>query len=702
MPSSRPVLLAVLLVAAGCTEPVDSGDTDTGEPGPAPGFPFPVRQGHPVVAGPEEHADRGLAWDLDCAPGDGVGAVAGGTVTRATDGHAAGEAEGNEVCVRHASSGLTVCLGRLEAGTLANVAEGGTLELGQRLGGCGSSGPAEDRAGDATHLEVWATDDAGDPVRLAHPDRWWPLATLEEPEAPVFAVTHPAGGEAFPLETIMDVRWEPAGLDVAVDVVAFHGPSGAGPPEERVRTLEEGGANDGRLEGVLLTLDWAFAGDAWYVCVDAGTTGDCGGAFSITSDAILEVRSPVASGAYEIGGTLEVAWTSEGQVGPVDVRLCNGPGGTCEEAERVRLLEEDGDDDGSLPAVFLDPAWAWDDADWYVCVEGPGARDCTGAFTLVTPTTPLTVGCGGDHDTLQAAVDAALDGATIEVCEGSFAGPTTIRALALTIRGAGAGATLLTAGPDEGILTVDAGADVALVDLAVGAAECPNLDACALSAGASTLRLERVVVRDVSGLRSPGLAAASATVTLQDVTIARIVALDGSSGACLDALYSRVEADGLRLEDCVATDGVGAGLHAEGSEVILSDSWILGGRAGVAGGGAYVRSASALTLTGGGITGCEAADGGALFASRSSSVALAGAQVQANVATERTGGAFQLLAETPTDITTLDLDTCDLGSDATANTPADLEIVALDGRTATCTYGGTTTLSASVERIECP
>ncbi|MBN1334816.1 MAG: hypothetical protein JXB39_02535, partial [Deltaproteobacteria bacterium] len=167
-------------------------------------------------------------------------------------------------------------------------------------------------------------------------------------------------------------------------------------------------------------------------------------------------------------------------------------------------------------------------------------------------------------------------------------------------------------------------------------------------------------------------------------------------------LYSSIVGGDLVVESCTAQEGVGGGLHAEGSNVDLADAWFIDDSADQAGGAIHARSASTVSLTGGGISGCTAGDGGALFASRSSMVSLAGTTVQANRATSGSGGGFSLLAETPTDITTLTLTACDLGEKSSDNEPADLQVTAEDGTTATCSYGGVTTLSVTVDSPACP
>ena len=65
----------------------------------------------------------------------------------------------------------------------------------------------------------------------------------------------------------------------------------------------------------------------------------------------------------------------------------------------------------------------------------------------------LTVGLGGTYSTIQAAVDAAGNGDTIEIAAGTYREQVTVDGKNITIHGAGSGQTIIEA-PDAASLVV--------------------------------------------------------------------------------------------------------------------------------------------------------------------------------------------------------------------------------------------------------
>ena len=67
----------------------------------------------------------------------------------------------------------------------------------------------------------------------------------------------------------------------------------------------------------------------------------------------------------------------------------------------------------------------------------------------------LTVGLGGTYSTIQAAVDAAGNGDTIEIAAGTYREQVTVDGKNITIHGAGSGQTIIES-PDAASLVSNA------------------------------------------------------------------------------------------------------------------------------------------------------------------------------------------------------------------------------------------------------
>ena len=70
-------------------------------------------------------------------------------------------------------------------------------------------------------------------------------------------------------------------------------------------------------------------------------------------------------------------------------------------------------------------------------------------------TTILTVGTGGTYSTIQAAVDAAGNGDTIEIAAGTYREQVTVNGKDITLHGAGTGQTIIES-PDAASLVANA------------------------------------------------------------------------------------------------------------------------------------------------------------------------------------------------------------------------------------------------------
>ena len=66
-----------------------------------------------------------------------------------------------------------------------------------------------------------------------------------------------------------------------------------------------------------------------------------------------------------------------------------------------------------------------------------------------------TVGTGGDFQTIQAAINAATNGDTIEIAAGTYREQVTVTGKDITLHGAGSGQTIIEA-PDAASLVANA------------------------------------------------------------------------------------------------------------------------------------------------------------------------------------------------------------------------------------------------------
>ena len=66
-----------------------------------------------------------------------------------------------------------------------------------------------------------------------------------------------------------------------------------------------------------------------------------------------------------------------------------------------------------------------------------------------------TVGTGGDFQTIQAAIDAATNGDTIEIAAGTYREQVTVTGKDITLHGAGTGQTIIES-PDAASLVANA------------------------------------------------------------------------------------------------------------------------------------------------------------------------------------------------------------------------------------------------------
>ncbi len=281
-------------------------------------------------------------------------------------------------------------------------------------------------------------------------------------------------------------------------------------------------------------------------------------------------------------------------------------------------LDQDGDGADAI-------GYGGDDCDDTDPARVPGAleicdgrdNDCDGQLA-VGQATRMSGWTVTNFSSVQAALDAAVDGDTIAVCDGTYIGPFVVDdAIAFTSGSLDpARTTLEGGGPGESVVRVGDPGDAHEVTIAgftigggVGASDGGGID----GRGAATLTLEDVAVVDNDAARGGGLALAG-EVVLRRVEVSSNTAIAGGGIVAEDGAT-------LTLEDTVvqgntASDS-GGGLFVVGSLTLSGTGTIETNHADFNGGGLYAEGDGAsLALTGVMFSGNEAelAGGGGIFA----------------------------------------------------------------------------------------
>jgi hypothetical protein len=246
-----------------------------------------------------------------------------------------------------------------------------------------------------------------------------------------------------------------------------------------------------------------------------------------------------------------------------------------------------------LPSLACGGAVTGDPDDGVVDGDGSPDRPRDGGPDMVdggldmadaAPMPPIQVCAGAEHATIAEAIEAAPPGAVLEVCAGTYPERLVV-AKAITIRGAGAGATIIDAG---------------------------------------------------GGGRAIDVSAESGGLTLEGVTLRNGVVGRDDEGGGIRCVGSQLILRASELLDNRA--GHGAGLAARNCQVEISGVRMVNNLARDLGGGALLVESSGV-LQDGVLVNNQANDGGGVY-SLEGSVELAGNQFTDNIARESGGGIF--------------------------------------------------------------
>jgi hypothetical protein len=269
---------------------------------------------------------------------------------------------------------------------------------------------------------------------------------------------------------------------------------------------------------------------------------------------------------------------------------------------------------------------------------------------------PLTVcphGCA--YASIQAAIDAASNGATIKIGRGTYQEQLTI-SKDLTLAGSGADGTIIDAGGRGDVVTTAFFVTVRLAGLTItgGGSGIRNNSQATLAVSAS-----RIVANPISGIFNEGTLVVDASVISdnrsdmsgggiynneQTMTIknSRITNNAAPSGGGLFTVDGRVMLANTRLENNRADDD-GGGIASVETVLTVNQSVLSGNRAGGKGGGlaSYAGPAGDIfvTLTNTQVTNNRADSGGGIH-NDAGTVRLRGGVVAGNQADQTGGGIF--------------------------------------------------------------
>jgi len=268
----------------------------------------------------------------------------------------------------------------------------------------------------------------------------------------------------------------------------------------------------------------------------------------------------------------------------------------------------------------------------YVSTTGEDTGDCT-----ASPCATLTY-----------AIGQSVDGDVIELAAGVYteAGITVDKDL--TIRGQGAGSTIVQAHATPNTATdrvffIDYGDDVIIQDLTVRHGNTTSDGGGIATDSLSTLTLENVVVHDNAGSDGGGIQAGHLTViscTIRD---------NAANGAYGDG--GGIQAGQVTISDSLIADNEandsGGGIYA--SQLTISDSTVSGNQAnGAFANGGGIKSSGVMTATRTTVTGNYSNEHGGGIGNSLNSASLAECTISDNVAQKNGGGIFNSKALTIT------------------------------------------------------
>ena len=220
----------------------------------------------------------------------------------------------------------------------------------------------------------------------------------------------------------------------------------------------------------------------------------------------------------------------------------------------------------------------------------PGLLLLLGSSSLHAATLTVGSGAAADYGSVQAAINAASSGDTIEIDDGTWSQALDTKGRNLTLRAA-SGATVVLTAPGSTVLTIDGGESVSVIDLSISGGQQ------GIEVRGSTLFLTDSTVSENSGLGGgAGLGIfEGSTAYLQGCTIQSNEALSGYDGGGIYVRQSTVEIGDSEILDNAADRG--AGLLAEEADISLDQVTFRRNVADSQGGAIRLGDTSALDAT---------------------------------------------------------------------------------------------------------
>ncbi len=238
----------------------------------------------------------------------------------------------------------------------------------------------------------------------------------------------------------------------------------------------------------------------------------------------------------------------------------------------------------------------------------------------VSMVSAATINVPDDYSTIQAAINAASSGDTIQVAAGTYTENINVGTSNLTIQGAGADSTTINGGSSGSVITVSgalSGITIAAFTITAGFAS--DGGGVFIEQGATVSVSNCIVASNTASITGGGIAVVNSTATI--------------SGCLIRA----------------NTAGGGGGVWVYGSTATITDTIITGNTADTSGGGLGVGSASTVTVTNCTIISntSTSVNGGGIYIIESSTFTITESTIESNTANNTnpsTGGGGGLYA----------------------------------------------------------
>ncbi len=363
---------------------------------------------------------------------------------------------------------------------------------------------------------------------------------------------------------------------------------------------------------------------------------DWAGESGFTADGVDPDSGP-GGGLY----TFQVKYTQLLNSAPTVIQVWvdkDDDGDYLDAGEKIDLIEVDGDDttynDGKLYTAATIVPYVADGSVSYLFYAHDGTDAATGgAIVEQTLTVVDAIEVPVEVATIQAAINAAVDGQIILVASGTYSEniifPTDKSVTVQSVYG------------DLDTTIQGSGANAPVVDISAPEAFSPVLDGFTIDNQAENTLTRGIYVDNLSA------------PTIKNCIIQGNVSTNNSGGGLyLQGASSTTATTLLNTTISGNTANYGGCLRCTNSKLVISGCTISSNTATQNGGGLYLDGASTtVTIGNSTLTGSSGRSGGALYATGIGALTISGSTFDANTATTGTGGGLYVI--NMTDVTTL-------------------------------------------------